>query len=351
MLLRNSIFFGLTLGLSVAAFGCGSDSDDENAQTGPDASELPCDCGQPPEDPEASAGDGDGVVLAINKLFLGDTDRNGNADPDAWKSYGYNLDNFKSTAASKNVCKPRAGGQPSVHNDGIDGIDNAFGKGILPAIALLADNPTATVNDEIADGTFTLMVKLDDLGTGDNYSGIKASLYAGGNLEAEPKWDGTDEWPVIYELLDNGDIDKPKIVFTDSYVADRTWVGKADSLELSLAIQGVSLSLTIHHAILTMDLDSDNAGAKNGNIAGILEVDELLNTITTMAPKLAGCDFDISQFQSILDQLAQAADILSDGTQDPEKVCNGISIGLGFEAKEVQLGEVTEPSEPGEDEC
>lgn len=294
-MLRKSIFFGLTLGLSVAAYGCGGSDDDNNAQTGPDPSEVPCDCGQPPADPEASGGDGDGVVLAVSKLFLGDTDRNGVASADAWKDYGYNLDNFKSTATSKNVCKPRAGGQPSVHNDGNDGIDNAFGKGILPAISLLIDNPTSTVNDEIADGSFTLMLKLDDLGTGDNYSGIKASLYAGGNLEAQPKWDGTDEWPVIYELLDNGDVNKPKIVFTDSYVADRTWVGKADSLDISLAIQDVALTLTIHNAVLTMDLDSNNGGAKNGNIAGILEVDELLDTITTMAPKLAGCDFDISQ--------------------------------------------------------
>ena len=348
-MLRKSIFFGLTLGLSVAAYGCGGSDDDNNAQ--PDPSDLPCDCGQPPEDPEAGPGDGEGVVLAINKLFLGDTDRNGNPDPNAWKSYGYNLDNFKSTAGSKNLCKPRAGAQASVHNDGDDGIDNAFGKGILQAITLIEPNPTARVNDEITDGTFTLMIKLDDLGTADNYSGINASLYAGGNLGDAPKWDGTDEWPVIYELLENGDVNKPKIVFTDSYVADRTWVGKADSLEVNLAIQGATLSLTINHAIITMDLDSDNGGAKNGTIAGILEVDALIETITTMAPKIAGCDFNIADYQSILDQLAQAADILSDGTQDPNQTCDGISIGLGFEAKPVQLGEVTEPSEGGDDEC
>jgi len=350
-MLRNSIFFGLTLGLSVAAFGCGGSDDDNNAATNPEPTEQPCDCGQPPEDPEGPAGDGDGVVLAVNKLFLGDTDRNGTADPDAWKSIGYNLDNYKSTASSKNVCKPRAGAQPSIHVDGNDGIDNAFGKGILPAIALLADNPTATVNDEIADGSFTLMLKLDEVGTGDNYSGIKASLYAGGNLEAEPKWDGTDEWPVMPELLNGGDINSPKIVFTDSYVADRTWVGKADKLDISIAIQDVSLTLTINHAVITMDLESGNSGAKNGTIAGILEVDQLLETISKAAPAIGGCDFDISQFQSVLDSLAQAADILADGTQDPSKTCNGISIGLGFEAKPVQLGVVLEPSEGGGEEC
>ena len=345
-MLRKSIFFGLTLGLSLAAYGCGSDSDDNQGAQTTDPTEEPCNCGLPPEDPEAGPGDGEGVVLAINKLFLGDTDRSGNPDPNAWKNYGYNLDNYASTVSSKNVCKPRAGGQPSIHNDGNNGIDNAFGKGILPLITNLEPEPTARVNAEIEEGSFTLMLKLDGVGTADNYSGIKASLYAGGSLENPPAWDGNDEWPVLTELLEGGDINKPKVVFTDSYVANRTWVGKADALTVNLSLSGVTLGLTIRNAIVTMDLDSNNAGAKNGIIAGILEVDELLKTIQDVAQNIL-CE-DISGFESIINSIGANADILKDGTQDPNQVCDGISIGLGFEALPVKLGPVTEPAEPGE---
>jgi hypothetical protein len=35
---------------------------------------------------------------------------------------------------------------------------------------------------------------------------------------------------------------------------------------------------------------------------------------------------------SILAQLAEAADIMADGTQDPTQLCTGTSIGLGFTA-------------------
>ena len=37
-------------------------------------------------------------------------------------------------------------------------------------------------------------------------------------------------------------------------------------------------------------------------------------------------------------ELIQASDIMQDGTQDPTKTCDGISIGIGFEARVVQLG-------------
>jgi hypothetical protein len=43
----------------------------------------------------------------------------------------------------------------------------------------------------------------------------------------------------------------------------------------------------------------------------------------------------------------RASDILSDGTQDPTKECDGISIGVQFEMKEVQLGPVGPPADMG----
>jgi hypothetical protein len=44
--------------------------------------------------------------------------------------------------------------------------------------------------------------------------------------------------------------------------------------------------------------------------------------------------------------IGQASDILQDGTQDPTKTCDGITIGLGFEADAVLLGPAVPPPPP-----
>jgi hypothetical protein len=41
-----------------------------------------------------------------------------------------------------------------------------------------------------------------------------------------------------------------------------------------------------------------------------------------------------------LRHIQQASDILTDGTQDPTKTCDGISIGLGFEMVDAARGGV-----------
>ena len=51
----------------------------------------------------------------------------------------------------------------------------------------------------------------------------------------------------------------------------------------------------------------------------------------------------LGRADAILAQVDEAADILLDGSQDPGKACDGVSIGVGFEAARVLLGPVGEP--------
>src|SRR5579871_3438672 len=46
---------------------------------------------------------------AVRHLYLGDTDRSGNTDPNAWKTFGYDLDGKVTTEASFDVCTQAAG--------------------------------------------------------------------------------------------------------------------------------------------------------------------------------------------------------------------------------------------------
>jgi len=42
---------------------------------------------------------------------------------------------------------------------------------------------------------------------------------------------------------------------------------------------------------------------------------------------------------------------MKDGTQDPSAVCDGISVGLGFEMKAVKLGKVLDKRPEGGNPC
>ncbi|MBK8257353.1 MAG: hypothetical protein IPK82_32345 [Polyangiaceae bacterium] len=319
---------------------------------------------QPPDPGPEAPGDGTDTVLAIRKLYLGDTDRDGNSSTSAWKEFGFDLDGKVSTKDSKDLCKPVAGAKPSaVYEDGTDGRDNSFGKNILPIITSLASDASTQVNDSIEGGSFTIMLKIDKLGTGDNYNPLMSKLYGGAKLvdanmmEIQPKWDGTDAWPVVPELLNGGNIEDPKVQFPKAYLVSsegaRTWVsgGYAD-ITLNLSVGGFTLGLTISSAVITTDISADNTKASNGTIAGILDTEQLIAELA----KVAG-SFDpslcppSSTFESIAQQIRQASDILTDGGQDPAKDCDGISIGLGFDMQQVQLGAVAPAAEPQPNPC
>jgi hypothetical protein len=335
---------------------CGSDTDTGgtggNAATGTEDAEG----ARPPVAPE-TAGPGDGAdttVLAMNKLFLGDTDRNGTASSTAWKKYGYNLDGKVSTKAAKDLCKPPKGGNPSsTYPDGDDGIDNAFGKTLIPIIGGLTDAPTGSVQEAIDKGSFTIMLAFDKLGSNKDYNPLLTKLYAGAKLDAAPTWDGTDEWPIVPELLsDPTDPASAKVQFPKSYLTDNTWVsGGEGTVKLSISVSGYALALNINKAIISAKLAADHKSATDGIIAGVLDTEELIAELKKVAGSFDAGLCDGSVFDGIANQLRGASDILKDGSQDPNETCDGISIGLGFEATEVKLGPVAPATVPGEDPC
>src|SRR5688572_17324034 len=83
---------GVTASLLISFSGCGSDATNPDDATAAGTSGGSGDVGLPPKPGPQNPGDGQGVVLAIRKLYLGDTDRNGAKSPSAWKTFGFNLD-------------------------------------------------------------------------------------------------------------------------------------------------------------------------------------------------------------------------------------------------------------------
>jgi len=131
---------------------------------------------------------GDGVTLAITKLMFGE----GNSGQ--WKKVGLNLDGLTSTAISSDVCQPNDGGsQVIAYPDGDNGIDNSFGKNLLPTIISVYPTWPQDVNTAIQEGDFNALLKLYCLPDKGDAPDFTTKLFGGTSLGATPKFDGTDK--------------------------------------------------------------------------------------------------------------------------------------------------------------
>ncbi len=319
----RSISFGFAacFALGIADGGCGGttvgaaasvDSGIPVAEGGdvPERGDAAPDAPAPPSEPLSVFG-----AYAARTVFLGETDRAGVPRRDAWKAYGENLDGIVSTKIPNGECKLVAGADSAKREDGNAGIDNSFGKTVLGFILSLVPTPTKTANDAIAKGGRTMILnRLPATPPGpESALSVSTTPAMNGRLVASGIAKGT----FYYELP----------------LAGSTW------------------RIPIRHARVTMTVSADGLRAEGGILAGIIPTEELVVEIAKaagrMSPQLCGG----STLDTIKQTIRQAADILVDGTQDPSKDCDAISIGIGFEATKVTATGVAPEPPPVPDPC
>jgi hypothetical protein len=251
------------------------------------------------------------------------------------------------------VCTPAKGAGKDAQVDGDNGIDNAFGSRIVPIIKNFANDISKSISDSIKKGGFTIMldvVGLDDTST-QTATGLTGKLYAGAVYKGTPTFAPSDDWPVRPELLSNpSDVKSSKVLFTDSFIVNGTWVnGTGSDVTMSLTFSGVALDITVHRA--TIVFDHHGAAADNGTIAGVINTQELITGLRKVAGNISDSLCQGSAFDSIAQQIAQASDILTDGSNPAGSDCDGISIGIGFSAKEIKIPDQIGEAASGADKC
>lgn len=380
---------GLFVGAGLTA-GCGSSSGGGNnsgsssggGSSGGVCSQLPATaCTEPPKPPSGpTTTKTTPHNYALHKLYMGDTDRENPpvTNPDAWKSFGYDLDGKITTAASTDVCTLVQGASKQVQIDGNGGIDNSFGANIMPIIGTLDSTASQTVNQQIEQGGFTVMtyvVGFDDTGAKTTASGLTGALLAGGSYPAAhdggaPSWDMNTHWPIRPELLNcfpaggtdscsasTDPIMAADVKFGSAFQTNGTFVnGTPSLLSLSLTFSGNTITLNVHSAIVSFDPQSPGS-VTNGTIAGVINTEELIAGLKQIAGHISTSLCSGSAFQSIASQIEQTSDIVVSGdsvSNAAGTTCNGISVGLGFEATEIALptGADIAPMTPaGPDPC
>ena len=315
--------FGIGIG-AAAAVVLGCSSDDTSGTTSGGASR------QPPAPSGAQTTGTDERTFAVYSLQLGETDRSGATNKDAWKKFGFDLDGLRSTKDSTNVCTQVAGAQKSAQEDGDEGIDNAFGKTILPLLPITG--PSKTLNDSIqAEGAFTIMMRLKGLTDepAQTNTGLSGTLLIGGSLPtgSRPDFSPSFQWPYRQD---------PQIPITGAYITNGVFVnGQASApIELSLFLSGQALSLKINKPIITFKHTPPNDLAE-GTIAGVIGTDELIASLEKVAGRISPTLCGGAAFDAIKDTIRKSSDMLKDGTNRAGAPCDAISVGIGFTAKRI----------------
>jgi hypothetical protein len=284
-------------------------------------------------------------VFALNAILLGEADRSGIKNKDAWKKFGYDLDGRITTATDgnspdlANVCKRAPGARAVIHQDGEQGTDNAFGKEVLPLLDLALPSPSRTITDSIKAGTFTILLKvvgLDDDPAQTNkglsgtilVGGVYGSPAAPGSAPIPPNFDSTTDWPFVNDT---------QVSISGAYITKGMFVNGEQSatVRLALKIGGQTLDLNVRKAIISFKHDPVRKELAEGTIAGVLNTEEFVKSISSAASSFNQSFCDGLTLKNIQDAIRQSSDMLADGSQDPSKSCDGISVGIGFTGKQV----------------
>jgi hypothetical protein len=200
------------------------------------------------------------------------------------------------------------------------------------------------------------MFALEGLGAMANQAALVGKVYNGTPLGMPPKFDGSDLWPVAPEGLTNpADITSAKSVFPTSAVVANHWdsgpTGATVRLRINAGGAADFLNIDLLGARVVMDLDPDHQGAQTGHLGGVIATTQLVAEMKRIAGSIDASLCSGATIDSLVTQIAQASDILLNGTQDPSKTCDGISIGIGFVASAVSLGGIGPVAPPPPQPC
>jgi len=285
-------------------------------------------------------------AYAVTAVFLGETNRSGAPTKDAWKQYGENIDGLVTAKDSKNVCRRVAAADSAKQEDGNSGIDNSFGRTVLGFILGLVPTPSKTANDEIKSGGRTMMFNL--LASPPRFGLLSAEA-----ITSPPTFLPTEVRPAVASTVSGGPNSPLSISSSPTMTSDGVvYSGVASGIfHLELGLGNGVWRVPIHLARVIMTVPADGSAANAGTIAGVVPTEELVDEITKVAGRISPQLCGGSTLNTIQQTIRQASDILADGTQDPNRDCDAISIGIGFEAKKVTAAGIAAEPPTTPDPC
>jgi hypothetical protein len=243
--------------------------------------------------------------------------------------------------------------------DGNGGIDNNFGQQVMSVIKSLKSDAEDAVTKAVQDGTFTLLLRIDNF-TSDDNGKAPGYVYVANDFKdkaSAPTFAaGETGWKIVdSSLVDGHTISNPKLQFPNGYISNGYWVSGDlgnGTIELSMSLSGADIKLPIDSGVIAFKV----ADGSDGTIAGAMNTDKLKDALTPVAKKFGICPGNAT-YDQVVDTLTQSADLVSGAPnlQDTTVECNAISIALGFTIKPVGDHSAApikvSSSDPGTDDC
>ncbi|MCA9632787.1 MAG: hypothetical protein KC766_34275 [Myxococcales bacterium] len=255
---------------------------------------------------------------------LGDLTPSGVPSSSAWQRYGLDLDGLASTKDSTDHCQPQPGSNPSaVKADGPDGLDNSFGKNVLPILLGVAPTLSDDMQQRVDQGKSVAFITGHNIAVSDLVGSIGRAHASGNSYNLQ------EPWRVFENGYPNG---TPRCSLVGGTFQGQLELAGSGFWELHLPIADNALVVRVRQTQVRADVDPVSGEPSNVILAGVIRTEEFVEAFRQVAGALdtslcAGATFD-----SIAAQLRAASDIRDDARNgDPQQLCNGISIGIGVE--------------------
>ncbi len=286
--------------------------------------------------------DGVDLVLALKAIDFGE-------QSNAYKQYGFDLDgaNTQSPGGDDPTCKGYSS-KASDYNDNEGGRDNAFGQLVTSISKFLTDFQSSHFNDNVADGTFSILLHVENYNGERNDDQVTLSWLVGDNFPKgkKPAFDGTDSWPIQdTSYLDDGK-SPPTARYSDvnAYVTDGVLVGSLPGGKITTP--SFTLELTAPLLVATLrapDTTSPLWRIESGTIAARWPTKTLFSQIGRFKDPFGGTDKPICRnsvsYAGIKSSICAAADISSSVLDiQPNIPCSALSMALRVQAVQAKVG-------------
>ncbi len=300
--------------------------------------------------PERPPGEDTGGMSLVRVLIDPDLDQG----TGIWGEQGYDLDGRCSRSPDFDVeCAPEPPIDPE--DDGQDGIDNAFGHRLLPAMLVLGLDP-AMVRARIASGDGVILIQVGGYNGEQDDPRVRAVVTqsamghaagAGDPVPTEPPVDaepptfdsaGTDYFYPRDDGFLGGSPDTPRFADDGAFVIGGVLVIHVpDRHRLVLEQPDRSLVLGLTDAILTVPLE----GGSPATLAGRWPIEDALEANAWLGFCRGTLPYD--RVQVLLDQRADLREV--PGTGGPGVSCDAISVGIDFQVRKGRIAGIV-PTPP-----
>lgn len=262
--------------------------------------------------------------------------------PGAWEDWGWDIDGLCTGATASEQagsCQRSAAVSPDQIRDGKSCRDNNLGAQIVPQLNVYNNQFENETNNGLLAGTAAWVFVLEDLGDGGDDPYVPGKLYLAASLpdKARPAWDGTDTRTILPRSVIGGDLKQAVVSFPRGYLRNHVWVsGEPTDFDTALPIgsSGELMPLPVRAGLVAFQLSPTHTSVVDGTgqVAGAIALSNIeaflkpfLLTQTSFCP-------GSSQYANLMKTVGTYGDVVVSGPklQDPAKVCDGISFGIGI---------------------